>query len=266
MKKLIFMLIACIIFAGTYKTEAISINGHKTFLQKDSVKTQINKAQSLISQGKKGEASKILKGVIQSNPDNKDAVRLWLNANMNMSSNPDKDALRSLEQLEKSYPDHTAIMFWKSYLQAENGQNEEALAGFTRLTEVQPDSAVNWVGKGQLLAGMNKHKEALEAFDKATSLAPQRYDIWEMKAGSHAKTGNFDEAIASVNKALEIAPNDPVSIYNRACFYSLKGDKANALTDLKKAFSLDPSFKEYAKKDPDLKSLWEDAEFKKMAL
>jgi Flp pilus assembly protein TadD len=65
---------------------------------------------------------------------------------------------------------------------------------------------------------------------------------------------------------VELAPNEPVNIYNRACIYCLKGDKANALADLAKAISLNPAFRENARKDEDFRSLYNDEDFKKLTL
>jgi Flp pilus assembly protein TadD len=113
---------------------------------------------------------------------------------------------------------------------------------------------------------MKKYEEAFNAFDKATSLDPKRADVWGMKAGALAGSGKFDDAISAANKGLELAPNNPTFIYNRACIFSLKGDKTSALADLKKAISINPSFKEYARKDEDFKSLWDDEDFKNLSL
>ncbi len=85
-----------------------------------------------------------------------------------------------------------------------------------------------------------------------------------MKASVQAKMGKLDEAIGSMTKGIEIVPNYPVSFYNRACYYCLKGDKANALADLEKAISMNPNYKESAVKDEDFKTLYEDEDFKKL--
>jgi hypothetical protein len=42
----------------------------------------------------------------------------------------------------------------------------------------------------------------------------------------------------------------------------LKGDKVNALADLRKAVEINPRLKQHARTDEDFKSLWEDEEFK----
>jgi tetratricopeptide (TPR) repeat protein len=85
-----------------------------------------------------------------------------------------------------------------------------------------------------------------------------------MKAGALAKLGRFDEALISVNKGIELAPNFFAGIYNRACIFCLKGDKVNALADLKKAIELNPGIKNHAKMDEDFRSMFEDEDFKNL--
>ena len=46
--------------------------------------------------------------------------------------------------------------------------------------------------------------------------------------------------------------------YNKACSYSRKGDKENALKNLSKAIALDAKSKEKAKSDDDFKNFWDD--------
>ena len=61
-----------------------------------------------------------------------------------------------------------------------------------------------------------------------------------------------------------LKPEDASTWYNKACAYSLKGDKENALKFLSKATDLDAKCKETAKKDDDLKNLWDDEDFKRI--
>jgi tetratricopeptide (TPR) repeat protein len=120
--------------------------------------------------------------------------------------------------------------------------------------------------KGQILESMNKNDEALNAYNKATRLDPKNSDAWQNQAGLLAKTNKLDEAIYSYTRAIQLSPGVAVFIYDRGCAYCRKGDKANALADLKKAISMNPSFKGNAPKDEDFKSLWDDEDFKKLTL
>lgn len=266
MKKLIILLIPFLIFALSINSEAMVITNQGAYPKSDTLKATLLKAQSLVKQGNAEEASKIYLRLMEYYPDNKDAVQGWIMANMQGSQKGPDYLQTSLGQLEKLYPKNTGILFWKAFVEASTGQNEAALEHFNMLIKIQPDSAINYIGKGQVLYSMEKYQEAFEAFDKATFLNPARQDVWGMKAGALAKLGKFDDAINSINKGLELAPDNPTGIYNRACIYCLKGDRTNALADLKKAVSINPSFKKQAIRDEDFKSLYDDEEFKKLTL
>jgi tetratricopeptide (TPR) repeat protein len=148
----------------------------------------------------------------------------------------------------------------------ETGQSEEALKAFDKLTQLQPDEAVNYIGKGQCLMGLNRNDEALKALDKATTMNPKLADAWGIKGYLQAKMKKYDEAITSCNNAIEVSSPEHAGyrVYSRACVYALKGDKTNALADLKKAIAVRPDFKTRAPKDEDFKSLYSDPDFKKL--
>lgn len=266
MKKLIFLIFLLPVILFNQKIEAQVSNSQGELARKDTVEAHLQKAQQLTQQGKTEEASKIYISIIESEPDNRDAVQGWFIANMRKSSSGGEGALKLIEELGNSYPENTAIIFWRAFIEASSGLNDAALKDINSLIKIQPDNALNFILRGQVLHAMARYNEAFQAFDRATSLDPGRWDVWGMKAGSLAKTGKFDEAIISINKGLELAPNEPVNIYNRACIYCLKGDKANALADLQKAISMNPYLKGNARNDEDFKSLYEDEDFKKITL
>ena len=263
MKKLIYLLsflLAISLSQGTWAQDV----PEKSTTEEDSLQFHLQKAQTLVKQGKKEEASKILTSIMATHPNNKEAVQWWLIANMKRSPTGEVDAILMLDSLSKVYPSNTGILFFETFIQAEHGMNQEALANAEKLIEFQPEDADNWIMKGQILQGLDKHKDASTAFDKAIKLNPARTDVYGMKAASLIKIGKSDEALSAVNKAIELSPNDANAIYNRACIYSLSGDKMKALSDLKKAIEMNPEFKKYAITDSDLKSLYEDNEFKEL--
>jgi len=264
MKKLVYLISFLMAVSCSQRTWAQVVSDQKNQATEDTLKAHLQKAQALVQQGKKEEASKILTNIMAIHPNNKDAVQWWLIANMKRSPTGEVDAIPMLDSLSKSYPSNTGILFFKIFIQAEHGMNQEALANVEKLIMIQPDDADNWILKGQILQGMEMYKDASTAFDKALKLNPSRSDVWGMKASSLAKAGQLNEAITIMNKGIELAPNASENFYNRACIYSLKGDKSNALADLKKAFGMNPEFKKYALTDSDLKSLYDDEEFKEL--
>jgi predicted Zn-dependent protease len=233
-------------------------------LAQDSPASELEKARQLIKQGQKEEANAIFSKLMETQPDNKTAVQYWLMANMKRSPTGEMDAIVQLDSLHNLYPKNTGVIFYKNFILAEYGKSEEALAGFDELTRLQPDSSLNWIGKGQMLSALKRHEEAVTAFEKALTLDPTRFDVWGMKAAELSYLKRYDEALVSINKGLELKPDYAGNIYNRACIYCLKGDKIHALEDLATAVAKMPQLKKHAPNDEDLKSLWEDAEFKKI--
>ena len=232
--------------------------------QESNVKDDLNKAQDCIKQGNTAEASQAYLDIMGKYPNNRDAVQGWLMINMKRSQTGEEEAITQLEELEKTYPENTGILFFKAFIQDEYKHYDDALETTDKLIVLEPGDAVNWLLRGQVMESVGRNDEALEAYEKSTSLDPNNADAWQIKAGLLAKTNKLDEAIFSFNKAIELIPDQPVFVYNRGCVYCRKGDKANALADLEKAVSMNPQFKSYAPKDEDFKSLWEDEDFKKV--
>ncbi len=65
----------------------------------------------------------------------------------------------------------------------------------------------------------------------------------------------FEEALIFCNKALESTTDKASLWYNRACIYALLNQHEQALSDLKKAISLEEKCREDAQTDPDFESM-----------
>ena len=219
---LIPILIMIMALGLSYRSEA----------QTSTIKEELAKAQTLVKQGNTEEASKIYTEIMTDYPDNREAVRGWIIANMKRTPTGEEEMIGQLDGLEKLHPKNTAILFFKAYIQGEYKHYEESLVTIEKLITIQPDSASTWGFKGMVLSVMKK----------------------------------YEEAISSYNRAILLDPDQAEYIYNRGCAYCLTGDKVNALADLKRAISLSPQLKEWAPKDEDFKSLWADEDFKKLTL
>jgi tetratricopeptide (TPR) repeat protein len=266
MKKFIVLITLLLMAIFNYESVAQVITSQEEMAAKDTLAANLMKAQSLADQGNMEEALKIYIRLIETYPDDKAAVQGWIITKARIAQGGPEEMLKSLEQLQEMFPMNSGILFWKAFMEASMDQNEAALIDLNELIKIQPDTALHYIIKAQVLGAMEEYGEAIEALERATSLDPTRPDVWGMKAGALAKVGKFDDALTAMNKGLELAPNEPVNIYNRACIYCLKGDKVNALADLEKAISLNPSLKQQAPRDEDFKGLYDDEEFKKLTL
>lgn len=66
---------------------------------------------------------------------------------------------------------------------------------------------------------------------------------------------NYAAAKRTFEKAIRLSPDQVDPHYNLACLHAIKGELSLSLAHLRKAVSLDPSAKEWARRDTDLKNL-----------
>ena len=78
------------------------------------------------------------------------------------------------------------------------------------------------------------------------------------------KLGRNEESLSAYEKAIELDPKSADVYYERACFYSIRGDKDSFFRDLKKSIDLDQELKKSARKNDDFKNFWDDDEFKRI--
>lgn len=86
--------------------------------------------------------------------------------------------------------------------------------------------------------------------------APRRGAFFFHTAYCLHELGRTDAA----RKLLESAPQkmrgDPLYHYNLGCYLTVLGEGKDAETSLRRAFSMDPKLRDYARRDPDLRTLW----------
>lgn len=81
------------------------------------------------------------------------------------------------------------------------------------------------------------------------------------KASSLREKGDLKGALDEARRAVKMNPNLPEALYDLACYYSLNGQKQEALKTLRQAVELAPRFKKMAREDPDLEILRDEEEF-----
>ena len=230
MKKIILLLISLFLIFTLQKTNGQDSAAGDLQAKKDSLGKSLSKAQLYIAQGKTAEASKIYTSLMAAYPDNREAVQSWLSVNRKKGPTGGDEAIKSLEELEKSYPANRAILFFKSSLQVENGHNEDAI----------------------------------KTFDRLLSFDPKNEEIPGMKASAIARTGKFNEALELMKKTMDLAPGKAINYYSLACIYNIRGSKSKAILYLEKAVSMNPALRESARKERDFKNLLEDPDFKRL--
>jgi tetratricopeptide (TPR) repeat protein len=83
-------------------------------------------------------------------------------------------------------------------------------------------------------------------------------------ASDQASAGETDSAIMHVKIAVAMRPTDANVLYNAACTYGILGMKIDALETFRRAVDAGYSNLDWCLKDPDLKILYDEPEFKNL--
>jgi tetratricopeptide (TPR) repeat protein len=183
-----------------------------------------------------------------------------------MELNRVDNALKVCDKLIALQPNDPSRLMKKGFVLAASQRSEEALKVFDKLIQLQPGTSQNYIGRAQILIALKRNDEALTAIDKATTMDPKLADAWNMKTYLLSQMKKYDEAIISCTRAIEVLSPEHTGyfMYGRAAAYALKGDKANALADLKRAIELQPALEKQATKEEIFKALQDDPEFIKL--
>ncbi|HHT9106228.1 MAG TPA: tetratricopeptide repeat protein [Candidatus Wujingus californicus] len=133
-----------------------------------------------------------------------------------------------------------------------------------KINQLLFDHVQDLISKGFILHGLGRDQEALQAFEKATKENPHNVIAWRQKGLLLVGLNRYEEALKAFEEHNKLNPGDVMPWYFRACMYSLRNDKKNALANLSKAIELDTKYKEPAKKEDDFKTLWDDEDFKRI--
>ncbi len=169
------------------------------------------------------------------------------------------------------------------------GDLEGALEDFKRATELNPLFVRAYNNMGNVYYSLGNAEKALEMYERALSINPNYLDALFNAALVLRETGRCDEAVKYYDRILSITPNNaaalidkgiclkelgrfdeaeklyrkaaederfkPLALYNLACLYNLKGEKEKAKEYLKRSFELDPTLRDYAETDEEVRDL-----------
>jgi Tfp pilus assembly protein PilF len=97
-------------------------------------------------------------------------------------------------------------------------------------------------------------REAKRLYREALRRDPGHVDALNNLAVIYMREKNYSAAERSLEKAIRLKPRNVDTHYNLACVYAIKGELSKSLSQLKRAGTLDPSVKQWALKDSDLKN------------
>ena len=156
--------------------------------------------------GKLTEAEQLYQKVLQSQPDNADALHmLGVLAYQLENYKVAIDLIRKALAINPT----SAEMYTNlgSAIKA-SGNLNEAMSAFQRAIELNPNFALAHFNLGNTLHATDRIDEAIVSFKNAIAIYPEYADAYVHLGNMYKIKGNNDEAISSFQKALEIDPDN----------------------------------------------------------
>ena len=143
----------------------------------------------------------------------------------------------------------------------ELGMPRQALEALSKIDEAQRSRFLVQYLYGMVYRDLKQYDTALRYLERAL---PEKPDIGEgllAMAWCYKRIDRLDIAIATMEQAYRVSPQEPIVLYNMACYWSLAGDKANALSWLGRALRMDQDLRKLIDDEPDFDSLRHDPDF-----
>ena len=167
-------------------------------------------------QGKQGEAEKLLRGLLNRDPDLGQALDQL--SQILIDEGRSQEAIELLKQaaVDSSSPDVYDLL-GDAYTQAKDYPNAED--AYRNAIEQDPDDPGHRHGLASALVSQNKYAEAVEQFKKLTELEPGTADNHLRLAELYRRLGQFDDAQKSLEQAKQLEPGSLEILYNQALLY-----------------------------------------------
>lgn len=115
--------------------------------------------------------------------------------------------------------------------------------------------------RGEALRMRGDFEEALKNFEIVLAEKEDDISLLMSMAWCFKRIDRLDRAIAAMKHAYQCSPKEAVVLYNLACYYSLAGEKEEALSWLGRAIRLDASFRVQVAKETDFDPIRNDPDF-----
>jgi Flp pilus assembly protein TadD len=207
--------------------------------------TPIDSAQSIQDAlqhhraGRLGEAEKLYRAVLASQPDHVDAMHL-----LGVLLGQTGRAQAGIELVGRAcaiYPTFAELFLSFGDLLHGSGDCGRAIESYRRALQLNPQLFEAHNNLGNTLIDLHRHAEAGEAYRAALQLDPRRDRTWSNLGIVLRAAGQFDEAIAAFNKAIELDPDSAIANDNLGIVLREAGRIDASLAAHQRALELEPN-------------------------
>ncbi len=185
-------------------------------------------------QNQHGEAEKVLRGILQHDPDNAPALEQL--SQILVDEGRSQEAITLLTQAagDSASPDIYDLLGDAYSQEKDYAKAEEA---YRKAVEADPDDTGHLHGLAQALLSQDKYPEALEQFKKLSELEPGTFENYVRMAQLYRRLGKYEEAESSLLRAKQLAPGNLEILYNEALLYEDQGRYDDAIKVLSDAIA-----------------------------
>lgn len=168
--------------------------------------------------------------------------------------------LTDFEKAIELDPNYSAAYFRRGQFYEQDGKHNKAIADYSKAIGLNPRYSSAYYRRGNLYRKQGKLAKAIADLDKVVELRPRYYKAYLKRGFTFYEMAQYDRAIADFDQTIQVIDQlhamdkdgtlsfDQfkgfyVAAYNgRGEAYEKKGNRRRAITDYRKALSLDASF------------------------
>jgi predicted Zn-dependent protease len=141
---------------------------------------------------------------------------------------------------------------------SELGMLDDALAQLDKLETEHENRLEILRMRVEILLRKQNWQDALPLSLRLCAMNPSQPDGYVHAAFCLHELGRTSDAKQTLLDGPATLLDEPVYYYNLACYDTVLGNLEQAKAYLRASFRLDKSFRELAKRDPDLKQIWDE--------
>ena len=178
------------------------------------------------------EAEKVLRGILQTDPENEQAVEQL--TQLLMDEGKAAEAVSLLEGITAHSPTPVLLdLLGDAYTQAHDLPKAES--AYRKAADMDPAEPSHQRGLGQTLLAEEKYSDALTVYQKLSDLMPDDSDVYLRIAQIYRELNQLNKAEENLLKARQYAPGSPEVMYNEGMLYESQGRYEDAIRVLSDA-------------------------------
>ena len=194
---------------------------------------------ALQQQGKLLEAKTIYKSLIETNPNNSDALHLLGSIECQLKNY--QIAANLLAKAIRINPSNAASYTNRGIALQKLRQLDAALACYETAIILKSNNALTYFNRGVVLKDLHQYGDALESFNKSIYLQPDFALAYNNQGLVLFKQEKFDSAIVSFDKAIKLNNKYAEAYCNRGLCLTRKQNYVESLASIREALEIDPN-------------------------